>query len=357
MTSFMKTMRLLGIAGMCGLLVSLLSVVPQTSSAQTSSASNSIVPVVSIQATDPIASVAGDTGTFTVFRAGDTNATLNVYCRIGGTASNGVDYVQISNFISIPAGARTNSVTIAPINHGQTNTETVVLQLAPSPLMTPINYIIGYPTSAVVYIEGNGVTNLPPLVNITTPADGSVFYTPVSIPIVAVASDLDGVVSSVEFFAGSNSLGVVTNWVVVDPPGPPNGFIPGTRAFFLTWINVPPGKYALIAKATDNGGATSTSEPVNISVRPPPPLPVVTVVATDPNASEPGVLTVINPGVFTIYRDAGTNNPLPVFYSLSGTASNGVDYVALSNLVVIPPGSFSADVVVNPLPDKLVEGT
>src|SRR5436309_4523173 len=92
----------------------------------------SSIPVVTIRATDPLASWSGDTGTFTLFRAGPTNATLNVYYRIEGTASNGVDYKAIGNWVIIPAGERTNSIIISPINNGQTNIETVVLQLAPS---------------------------------------------------------------------------------------------------------------------------------------------------------------------------------------------------------------------------------
>ena len=308
----------------------------------------STIPVVTLVATDPVASVSGDTGTFTLFRDGDTNSTLNVYCRIGGTASNGVDYALISNWAVIPAGARSNSITITPVNNGQTNTQTVVVQLASSPLMMPVNYVIGYPSNAVVYIEGTGVKNIPPSVKIVAPTNGAAFTAPANIPIVADARDSDGSVATVEFFAGTNSLGIKTNNPLAASPVNP---------FALVWSNAPPGNYALTAVATDDGGDASTSEPVEITVRPPPPLAVVTVVATDPNASEPGVLTVINPGVFTVYRDAGTNNPLRVFYSLGGTASNGVDYVALSNSVVIPPGAFSADVVVYPLPDKLVEGT
>src|SRR5260370_18025288 len=63
---------------------------------------NTLMPVVTIAATDPSASWAGDTGTFTLFRTGDPTQTLNVYCRILGTATNGVDYQAISSFVQIP---------------------------------------------------------------------------------------------------------------------------------------------------------------------------------------------------------------------------------------------------------------
>src|ERR1035437_10857646 len=50
----------------------------------------SSVPVVNILATQPIANAAHPE-VFTVFRAGDTNAALNLWYDLGGTASNGVD--------------------------------------------------------------------------------------------------------------------------------------------------------------------------------------------------------------------------------------------------------------------------
>src|SRR5579859_7802215 len=107
----------------------------------------STFPVVTLRATDPLASWSGDTGTFTVFRDGPTNAGLNVYYAIGGSASNGVDYTEISHWVSIPAGVRSNTITISPINNGQTNIETVVLKLVPSPMLPPVNYAIGFPAA------------------------------------------------------------------------------------------------------------------------------------------------------------------------------------------------------------------
>jgi hypothetical protein len=54
-------------------------------------------------------------------------------------------------------------------------------------------------------------SNSPPIVHITVPSNGSVFYTPADISICANAYDPEGYVATVEFFAGTNSLGVTTN--------------------------------------------------------------------------------------------------------------------------------------------------
>jgi len=50
--------------------------------------------------------------------------------------------------------------------------------------------------------------------------------------------------------------------------------------------------------------------------------PVVTVLATNPNASEDGPI----PATFQVTRAGATNNSLTVLYSLGGSARNGRDY-------------------------------
>ena len=233
-------------------------------------AQNTILPVVTVKATDPYAIWSGDTGTFTFLRDGPTNQMLNVFYQVHGTATNGVDYVTIGDWVMIPAGIRTNTVIVSPLNHGQTNIETVVVKLSASLLGIAQNYQIGYPDSATVYITPDGVTNIPPNVTIFTPTNGQVFGSPGNISLAAFGGDVDGYVTSVEFFAGNQSLGVVSNGVIVDPPFPA-GAGAGSRAFFLTWSNPPPGKYVLTAKAVDDGGASTVSSPVDISVQSTPP--------------------------------------------------------------------------------------
>jgi hypothetical protein len=73
--------------------------------------------------------------------------------------------------------------------------------------------------------------------------------------------------------------------------------------------------------------------------------PAVSILATSPNASDLGPI----PGVFTVTRSGGTNGPLMVYYNLSGTASNGVDYSTQTSPVVIPAGALSAAVTVTPI--------
>jgi Calx-beta domain-containing protein len=76
----------------------------------------------------------------------------------------------------------------------------------------------------------------------------------------------------------------------------------------------------------------------------------VTISATDTNAVENG-----DPGEFTVTRTGSTAAALTVFYSVSGSAINGVDYTSLSGSVVIQSSAPSATITVNPIDDSLLE--
>jgi hypothetical protein len=76
------------------------------------------------------------------------------------------------------------------------------------------------------------------------------------------------------------------------------------------------------------------------------------VTATTPDAAEPATA-----GAFTIVRVGDTTNPLTVYYSISGTASNGVDYVFLPGSAIIPAGQTNVVVAVSPIDDILPESS
>ncbi len=80
--------------------------------------------------------------------------------------------------------------------------------------------------------------------------------------------------------------------------------------------------------------------------------PTVIIYATDAHASEAGS----DPGTFTVSRTGSTNFTVIVFYNLSGTASNGVDYEHLGGSVQIPAGELAVSFSVKPIDDALVEG-
>jgi len=274
------------------------------------------IPVVTVQATQPIATLT-NSGVFTVFRAGSTDATLNVWYDLGGTASNGVDYALIPpHLVAIAAGTTSNAIVITPLTSTASSAvKTVVLKLGPSPLMTPINYTIGLPDSATVYIAPPGVTNLPPAVDIISPTNGEVFYAPVSISLLARASDPDGIVTNVEFFAGANDLGRGLP-VILDPPGV--GGVVGL-VYFLNWPDVPTNNYILTAVATDDGGVSTTSAPVKIAV-----------LAGPPPTNVPPVVRIINPANGSVFH-VPINIPIFAYASDADGSVTSVEFFAGAN--------------------------
>jgi len=100
-----------------------------------------------------------NTARFAVRRSAETNSDLTVFYAIGGTASNGIDYVTLPGQVTIPAGHRSASIEMVPIDDAiPERIETVVLALQPSPSTAtggPPAYLIGFPSRAAALILDN----------------------------------------------------------------------------------------------------------------------------------------------------------------------------------------------------------
>ena len=123
--------------------------------------------------------------------------------------------------------------------------------------------------------------NSDPSVSINYPSNDASFSEGSTIEITAQASDLDGTIALVEFFAGDTKIGEDS-----------------TEPFEFSWANVAAGNYQITAKATDNEGSTSTSQVVTISVN-----EVLSCMITDNEASE-GSFSV---GYETTFETVGAN--------------------------------------------------
>jgi gliding motility-associated-like protein len=125
----------------------------------------------------------------------------------------------------------------------------------------------GTSTSAAVRINV-AENNAMPSITITSPANNSNFTAGSSISIAATASDNDGAIAKVEFFNGAQKLGEDTS-----------------SPYNYNWTNSPVGNHTIIAKATDNDGATATAQ-VNILVDAPN-IPPVADAGEDANVAFP----------------------------------------------------------------------
>jgi hypothetical protein len=123
------------------------------------------------------------------------------------------------------------------------------------------------------------VANTPPAVTITAPAGGALFRTGATIDIQASASDGDGTVARVDFFAGAQLIGSAA-----------------TAPYSTAWQNVAAGNYALTAVAYDNDNVSTTSAAVNISVA----NPVNSPPTISFNPPQPGALIIAGTQVVII---------------------------------------------------------
>lgn len=92
-----------------------------------------------------------------------------------------------------------------------------------------------------------------PTVSITSPAANSTYMNPTSITVTSTASDADGSIAKVELYAGGTLVGTDT-----------------TAPYSFTWTDFTPGNtYCLSAKATDNNGCSTVSDPVKVRIEAP----------------------------------------------------------------------------------------
>lgn len=341
------------------------------------------LPLVFLLEAQPVASEEGPTpGQLLVVRFGDTNATLEVAYVVGGTAANEIDYQPLLGRVRIPAGQHVAPITIIPVddNAGEAR-ETVVVELS-HPGTNLRGFRIQWPGRGVVTIQDNdGGANQPPTVSLLSPPAGAVFRGPLNVPLFATADDTDGFVQSVEFFAGNLSLGTVSNrfrpFALIDPanientvaanqrvsgdfdPDAPNlttgtSVLPPVAPFSLVWSNAPVGEHLVRAVATDDRGATRSSEAVRVRIESDTALPLVGVFAKDSRAGEGGpgdASGTVDTATFIIHRTGSAVAELAVDLRFGGSATPGSDYQAIATTVLIPADEREVALTIEPIND------
>ncbi|HRZ96744.1 MAG TPA: glycosyl hydrolase [Paludibacter sp.] len=122
--------------------------------------------------------------------------------------------------------------------------------------------------------------NIQPTVALTSPANNSTFTQGKLITLTANASDFDGTISKVDFYHGTTLIGS-----------------DNTAPYSFDW-NPGIGDFVLTAKATDNGNAVSTSQPVNVTIAP------LMLCSTTSTAASQGSFTT---GYIATFETVGTN--------------------------------------------------
>jgi Concanavalin A-like lectin/glucanases superfamily/PA14 domain/Bacterial lectin/Immunoglobulin I-set domain len=139
-------------------------------------ADDSSLPSVSAVATVPTTGLKNSPpGVFTLTRTGSTAASLTVLYTLGGTATNGVAYTNLSGSVTIPAGTNSAQVFVTPNDFAFSQLQqTVILTVAGN-----ANYTIADANSGTVTIQNNDVA---PAARIAT-AENAIGATPTKVDV------------------------------------------------------------------------------------------------------------------------------------------------------------------------------
>jgi V8-like Glu-specific endopeptidase len=336
---------------------------------------NAPLPTVTIATTDPNAAEVntGQTanpGLFTISRTGATNTALTVTYNVGGTATKGSDYNNITNnttntgTIVIPVGATSITLPLNVINDTLIESnETVVVSLASNNA-----YTLGTSKTGTVTIADNdqkpiitiaatdpnaaevntGQTANPGLFTITRTGSTNTALT--------VTYNVGGTAAKGSDY--NNITGNTTNTgTVVIPVGATSVTLP-INVINDTLIEANETVAIALASSTAYTLGSSTSGTVTIVDND---RPTVSITTTDANAAEVNTGQTANPGLFTITRTGSTTTALTVTYNMGGTATKGSDYnnvtgnTTNTGTVVIPVGATSVTLPINVINDTLSE--
>jgi hypothetical protein len=109
------------------------------------------------------------------------------------------------------------------------------------------------------YSTSGAAQNVRPTVTLSGPGTESQFNLGSPVTLTAEASDRDGTVARVDFYAGNTLIGTSAS-----------------APYRFSWTNAPAGYHALTAVATDDDGEITKSAPVNVIIHAEPPAPGAT---------------------------------------------------------------------------------
>jgi trimeric autotransporter adhesin len=300
-------------------------------------------PIITIAAADAEAYEYGlDPGTITVSRVGILTLPLNVFFRFGGTASHSQDYEAFYSPVTIPAGQASVTLTVTPRQDYQVESpETATLTLTDGD-----HYDLGASAVATVTIADSATTVA---VDATDPDASEVGLSPGTFTFTRTGPAAAAL--TVQFAVGGTAT------VTADYEGLGGSIvIPAGQAAATKAVTpradalVEPAETVTVTLLTDISYNVGTPASATVTIADQP-VPVVTIIATDPTATEAGLTT----GTFTISRTGDTTTALTVSYSIGGTATHGSDYSYVFSPVTIPAGQASATVTVTPLQDWQAE--
>ena len=314
---------------------------------------------VSVAASDASGSEPGtNDGQFTVSLDGGKVAPpggILISYSVGGSATANADYTALPGSVTIPAGASSATIAVDVLNDNVVEAaETVVLTLTgtnhaglavsaanPSATVTVTDDDATTVSIAATDASGSESGANGALFTVTlagskvAPADGIVVNYTVTGTATAGA-DYTGLPGSVTIPAGASSATIAI--AVLD-----DNVVETSETVVLTLTGA---DHPAVTVSSINNQATATLADNDATT--------VSISTNDAAGNESGA----NDAEFTVTLDGGKTAPtggIAVTYTVSGTATAGADYAALTGSVTISAGASAATIFVNVLDDQVIE--
>ena len=312
------------------------------------SISDNEAPVVIVSATTAQATEDGAVGVVTIKRLGSLiNAITVGFTTTGSSATAGSDYKTLISPVMLEANVASKDISIEPLDDTTAeNNETVKVNLA-----TGIGYSLGATTSATVTIADNDRPTVKVAALQANAAEGAV---PVTGMVRFTRIGDTSATLSVPFILSGSASTVPGTDYTLSPSGSAVNFAVNvsTADLTITPVNnaVASGDKTVVV-SLGSGAFNQGSENSAIIIIGDDERPTVSMVATKDTATEAGLTSA----TVTVTRSASSANALTIPYAISGSATAGIDYLALSGSIVIPANAKSAVITLVPKDDTEIE--
>ncbi len=307
---------------------------------------DSPLPLVSLTVNDRDATEGGDTAGFTITRTGETTNALDVVIQLSGTATPGSDFQSLPTTITIPGGSASVSVPVVPLQDSSVESmETVIVTIANDPAYVRISTIAAY--TGTMYLHEDDA----PIVTVTA-TDSSA----------AEAGNDPGVFTITRSGDTTDPLRVLYGLSGSALHGADYGVLPGEviipagsrlATVVITPINDSigePAQTVILQLRSGTDYVVGPTSSATVTITEDADLPYVTITTTAGPAVEAGAS-----GMMKITSSGTGSGSITVRYTVSGTATSGVDFTALSGSVVMAVNS-TANLPIVPLNDSTGEG-
>ena len=297
-------------------------------------------------------------GAFTVMVTSTNDMTI--FYRVSGTASNGVDYTNLTGSVTVPANTGSAEIRVKPIQDGVVEgDETVVLTL-----IQTNSYLINSPPAATMLLsESSTVVNpYASYPSLGTEANGPPGIAAQEAVFGLSRYDDRGLYPELDVFyqvSGTASNGVdypllsgvlhFGEWVndtniQIVPFG--DSIMEGIETVTITVLQSNAYHLSALPDATVTIADTSTTVGI---------FSTSTNICFEPNGP-PGIPALVGSIGFFRRDTRGLFPPMDVFYQVSGSASNGLDCVALNGVLHFQTDATTNTLLISPLADSLTEG-